>query len=61
MSQSQGLQHRDLFPVALQNIPARLRHPEAKHVDDPGTGNAHDITAVNWDIEDGIPRLQQIL
>ena len=31
MRQSQSLQHRDLFPVALQNVPARLRYAETEH------------------------------
>src|ERR1700733_11309432 len=61
MRQSKGLQHRDLSPMALQDIPSRLRHTETKHVDDAGTRNAHYVTAIDRDIEDRIPRFQQVL
>ena len=35
VGQRKRFQHRDLFAMALQHIPARLRHPKPRHVNDP--------------------------
>src|ERR1700756_2730620 len=61
MRQSNGLQHRGRFSMALDGVAARLGDAAAEHINNTGLGNLDDIAAEYLDVECGIPGVEKIL